>query len=154
MVPFSMNASTLFGEAIKVNRPFQWKYLKAYTSIPEFESAEVRAAPLIKALKGVVYYSNQVVAISNARMTDKDKNRHLARYLFEALQKTAVKEQLDSLGLERVPIEAVLENIRQSDTYMDGIGAANPLISEIVVAIQIRLDELQADIPEIIAGKT
>ena len=28
MSPFSDNAATMFGEAVKISRPFQWKYLK------------------------------------------------------------------------------------------------------------------------------
>ncbi len=37
MTPFSDNAGTLFSEAIKISRPFQWKHLKPYLDIPEFQ---------------------------------------------------------------------------------------------------------------------
>ena len=38
MAPFSDNAGTLFSEATKVSRPFQWKHLKPYTRIDEFQN--------------------------------------------------------------------------------------------------------------------
>ncbi len=68
MTPFSDNAGTLFGEATKISRPFQWKHLKPYLTIPEFERLAKRAVPLLYALRGVVYYSNQVVAINNSKL--------------------------------------------------------------------------------------
>jgi hypothetical protein len=93
-----------------------------------------------------------VVAISNSRLSDKDKNNQLANYLYEAMQKAAVKSKIDSIGMARLPINEVMENIRNSETYLDGIAAAGPLISTIVSALQTRLDEIQADVPVIIAG--
>jgi len=77
MAPFSDNAGTLFSEATKVSRPFQWKHLKPYIGIEEFQSVVKSAQPLFEALRGVVYYSNQVVAINNSKFSDKEKNRQL-----------------------------------------------------------------------------
>ena len=37
MTPFSDNAGILFSEAVKISRPFQWKYLKEYTFVPEYQ---------------------------------------------------------------------------------------------------------------------
>ena len=65
MNPFAENSATLFGEAVKISRTFQWKHCKPYTSIPEFQSMFQRAIPILGVLRGVVYYSNQVVAINN-----------------------------------------------------------------------------------------
>ena len=84
MSPFSDNASTMFGEAVKISRPFQWKHLKAYTSIPEFQELVKRSIPLLSALQGIVYYSNQVVAINNSRLSNPDKPAGRKNYRFQS----------------------------------------------------------------------
>ena len=152
MAPFSENASTLFGEAMKVSRTYEWKHLKRYTTIPEFQNLNRDAVPLLKALSSIVYYSNQVVAISNSSLSEKDKNKQLAIYLYEVLQKARVKASTDTLKGIRIDTDQVLSNIRQSDTYLEGISAASPLINVVVSAIQEGLDKIQADIPYIING--
>jgi hypothetical protein len=150
MSPFSDNAGTLFSEAVKISRPFQWKHLKPYTSVPEFQHLAISSKPLILALQGIVFYSNQVVAINNAKLSDKEKNRQLARYLSEVMEKALKDQKLDSLQLDKLKAAAVLENIRNAETYLDGIAAASPIINNVVLAIQRRLDEIQDEIPLIL----
>ena len=89
--PFSDNAAVLFNEAIKVSRPFQFKNLSTYTDVEEYQTIKEKSLPLIKALKGIVYYSNQIVVIYNSRLTDKQKNMQL-----RARQKHLLTEQQNS----------------------------------------------------------
>jgi hypothetical protein len=153
MSPFSDNAGTLFGEAVKIGRPFQWKHLKEYTSsIPEFVFIIKRAEPLLIALQGIVYYSNQVVAINNSKLSNRDKNKQLARYLSDAMEKALKNQKVDSLQLDRMGAGTVLENIRNAETYLDGIAAASPIVNSVVSAIKRRLDEIQEKIPFILIG--
>jgi hypothetical protein len=152
MAPFSDNAGTLFSEATKVSRPFQWKHLKPYIKIEEFQSVIRMARPLFEALRGVVYYSNQVVAINNSDFSDKEKNRQLSKYLFEALKKAIKDQKLDSLQLDERDAFKVIENIKNADTYLDGIEAAGPIVNGVVVAIQQRLDRVQLSIDPIEAA--
>jgi hypothetical protein len=149
MAPFSDNAGTLFSEATKVSRPFQWKHLKPYTRIDEFQNVVKTAQPLFEALRGVVYYSNQVVAINNSKFSDKEKNRQLSKYLLEALQKVVKDQKLDSLQLDEKDALEVLENIKNADTYLEGIEAAGPIVNSVVVSIQKRLDKIQTAIDPI-----
>ena len=81
MSPFADNTATMFSEATKISQPFQWKYCKPYLSIPEAHQFSAEAIPMLEALHGIVYYSNQVVAINNTKLSDKGKNNQLARYL-------------------------------------------------------------------------
>jgi hypothetical protein len=143
MAPFAENTGVMFAEAAKVSRPFQFKSLRPYTALPEFQKSREQAMPLLRALRGVVYYSNQVVAIGNSKLSDQDKNRQLARYLQDVLNASADQAALDSLGLDQASVQPVLTSIRDSKTYLDGIGAAGPIINAIVMAVQDRLDELQ-----------
>ena len=152
MSPFSDNAATMFGEAVKISRPFQWKYMKAYTSVPNFQDLISRSIPLLGALQGIVYYSNQVVAINNSRLSDRSKNQQLALYLNEVMEKALEEQRIDSLQLGKLNAAPVLENIRNAKTYLDGLAAANPIINSVVLAIQRRLDEIQNNIPLILVA--
>jgi len=152
MAPFSDNAGILFGEAVKISRPFKWKHMKAYlNSTPEFQKLGLKAAPIIQSLSGIVYYSHQVVAINNSQISVKQKNRQLARYLSEILQKASEKVQLDSLGLDKKTLQDVFKKIPTSETYLDAIGEASPIITNVVLTIQNSLDELQDDIAVLVA---
>ena len=118
MAPFSDNAGTLFGEATKVSRPFQWKHVKPYLNIEEFQAILKSARPLFEALRGVVYYSNQVVAINKSKFSDKEKNRQLSKFVLEALKKSIKNQKLDSLQLDEKDALEVVENIKNADTYL------------------------------------
>lgn len=152
MTPFSENAGTLFSEATKISRPFQWKHLKPYITIQEFEQVTEPALSLMEAMRGVVYYSNQVVAINNSKLKDREKNRQLARYIYDAMKKSIQNQKVDSLQLDEMGARTVLENIRDAETYLDGIAAAGPIVNSVVLAIQSRLDEIQAMIDPILLG--
>ena len=149
MAPFSDNAGTLFSEATKVSRPFQFKLLRPYIDIEEFTFVDKAAIPLLEALRGVVYYSNQVVAINNSNFKDREKNHQLARYLQEVLEKARVNQKLDSLQLDEMGTKKIVDNIQNAETYLDGISAASPIINSVVVSILKRLDKIGAAIDPI-----
>jgi len=152
MNPFAENSATLFGEAVKISRTFQWKHCKPYTSIPEFQSMFQRSIPILAVLRGVVYYSNQVVAINNSKLSDRDKNNRLAQYLSETLDKAIENQKFDSLALDKLSTQETFDNIRNAETYLDGIAAASPIVNTVVLSVQNRLDELQNGIPSILSG--
>jgi hypothetical protein len=152
MEPFSDNAGILFNEAVKVSRPFQFKNLALYTDTEEYDRIKAKSRPLITALKGLVYYSNQLVAIQNSHLSERQRNQHLAFYLEEVFSKTKVKKNLDSIGLSQEAVEETLINIRKKDTYLDGIAEADPIINTIVLALFEKLDVIEEDILHVIAA--
>jgi hypothetical protein len=143
LAPFSENSGVMFSDAAKVSRPFQYNYLRPYLDAPEMAFVLKRTAPLLQAFRGVVYYSNQVVAIGNSKLSASDKNRQLVHYLEQVFAQSAADAKLDSLGLDEETMNATFDNIRNAKTYLDGIAAASPIINAVVVAIQNRLDEVQ-----------
>jgi hypothetical protein len=102
------------------------------------------------ALKGIVYYSHQIVVINNSKLKDKQKNEQLALYLHEAFQKVKHKGRIDSLRLNENDVNIVLNDIRNAKKFLDGIAAANPIINTIVLALSDRLDEIDAGVAGII----
>jgi len=152
MTPFSENTGILFGEAVKVSRPFPWKHCRPYLFIPEFNNLILSAKPLFVVLRGVVYYSNQVVAINNSKLSDREKNKMLAIYLSEALDKAMQNQKFDSMALDKLGTQETFDNMRSAETYIDGIAAAGPIVNAVVLAIHNRLDEIQNSIPSILSG--
>jgi hypothetical protein len=152
MTPFSENASILFSEAAKIGRPFKWKHLKVYTDLPEFQNLQRKSVPLIQTLNGIVYYSNQVVAINNSRLEDKEKNKQLVRYLSDVLKKSSRKGRLDSLGFDEQSLKEYKKNIINAETYLGAIQAASPVVNSIVLSLQNSFDEIQNDIAIVITA--
>jgi hypothetical protein len=150
MQTFSDNTNILFNEAVKVSRPFQFKTLSIYTNIEEYEKIKSRSRPLINALKGIVYYSNQLVAISNSSMSEGGKNEQLAIYLEDVFDKVEHKERMDSIGLTQSQIDITLNKIKKAPSYREGIEAADPIVKTIVLSMFDRLDEVEALIDEVI----
>jgi hypothetical protein len=152
MSPFAENTQTFFSEAIKIERPFPHKKLRSYTSIPEVQKLQELAPPVLNALRGIVFYSNQVVAINNSKLSQKDKCRMLANYLNEVMEKALSEKQSDTLQVDLSRARVILDNIRNAPTYMDGLAASEQIINGVVAAILDRIDEIQNQIPLIIAG--
>lgn len=152
ITPFSDNTRILFGEAIIVSRPFQWKYLKPYSAIPEYGAIVEAGVPLKLALRNIVYYSNQVVAINNSGLSEGNKNKQLAIYIADALKKSAADQRYSNLQLNEGDIADMLAEIRRAPKFLDGVGAATPIVHHISLAVHERIDELQDLVPDVVKG--
>jgi hypothetical protein len=147
MSPFAENTATMFAEAAKVGRPVKLNYLKPYFAIPEIQQMRVMAQPVIKGLRGIVMYSNQLVALNMTSKPDKEKNKLLRSYFKEAEAKVADRSKYDSIGITSGMMDSVYAHMEQAETFREGIDAASPLVNAIVLAMQRRLDELDAHLP-------
>jgi hypothetical protein len=152
MAPFAENTAMMFAEAAKVSRPARWTYLKQYYSLPELEGIRVKSTPLIRGLRGIVMYSNQLVSLNMSYKTDAEKNRLLAAYFKEAAAKVANPATFDSIGVSPSMLDSVYASIERAPTFREGIEAASPLVNGVVVALGRRLDELDEAIPLAIAA--
>ena len=152
MAPFSQNAVTMFAEASKVSVSFQFKDLKKYQGLPEMQSLQVKAVPLISTLKALVMYSYQLVALNNAQLKDSEKNRHLAEYIEQARKRAIDRGSLGELGITDAGLDSVLINIRAAPTFMEAIDVAAPLVDAIVYAMTQKLEEISAIVPGVVAA--
>jgi hypothetical protein len=150
MTPFAENTGILFSEATKVSRPVRWTHLKPYSSIPELTELRSRSQPLIRGLRAIVLYSNQLVSLNMSSKSDAEKNRLLAAYFKEAANKVANPAVFDSLGISRSQLDAVFAAIERAPTFREGIEGAGPLVNGIVMALNRRLDEIDEDVPLVI----
>lgn len=147
MTPFAENTAMMFAEAAKVSRPAKWTHLKPYSTITEVRNVQTKSQPLIRGLRGVVMYSNQLVSVNMSSKTDAEKNRLLAAYLREAASKVATTSTFDSLGFAPSMLDTVFANIERAPTFREGIEAAGPLVNGVVLALNRRLDEIDEEIP-------
>ena len=152
MAPFSDNTRILFGEAVIVSRPFQWKYLKPYSAIPEYEAIVEAGIPLKRAMRNIVYYSNQVVAIKTSTLSESDKNEQLAIYIGDILEESISEQRYRDLKLDETDVSAALANIRLAPTFLNGVSAATPIILKVALVVHDRIDELQDLVPGVVKG--
>jgi hypothetical protein len=152
MTPFAQNTALMFAEAAKVGRPPRWDYLKPYYSIPELREIRVRSEPVLRGLRGIVMYSNQLVALNMSTKTDKEKNKLLAAYLREVAAKVADRSRFDSIGVSPSMLDSVFSNIERAATYREGIEAASTLVNAIVLAMLNRLDDVDQAVPIVIGA--
>jgi hypothetical protein len=151
MTPFAENTAVMFAEAAKVSRPARWTYLKPYNDVPSLGVLRMKVAPLIRGLRGVVMYSNQLVSLNMSTKTDKEKNRLLASYFREATAKVANPALFDSLGVSPSMLDTVFTRIERAETFREGIEAGGPLVNAVVLAINRRLDEIDEEVPMVLA---
>ena len=147
MTPFAENTSAMFAEAAKVGRQPKWNYLKPFVNIPEIVRLRQSALPLIRGLRGIVMYSNQIVALNMSAKTDKEKCTLLKMYFKDAEAKIADRARFDSIGVSTTMMDTVYSNIERASTFREGLEAASPLVNAVVLAMQRRLDEIDADLP-------
>ena len=77
MTPFAENTSMMFAQAADVGRRFRTIHLTPYMDVQEVEDIRNHAVPVLKGLRGLVMYSNQVVALNMSTKSDRDKTHCL-----------------------------------------------------------------------------
>jgi hypothetical protein len=152
LAPFAQNTQLMFAEASKVNRPMRWDYLKPYYAIPELREIRLRSEPVIRGLRGIVMYSNQLVALNMSSKSDKEKNQLLSSYLKNVAAKVADRSRFDSIGVSASMLDTVFSDMERAGTFREGIEAASPMINAIVLAMLNRLDEVDQGLPIVIGA--
>jgi len=150
--PFSDNTRIMFGDAIVVSRPFQWQYLKPYTAIAEYDAIVEAGRPLKRSMSGIVYYSNQLMAIKSSSLSETEKNEQLALYIAEALENAVSNQKVGPLQLNESAVRSVLGDIRNADTFLNGVAAATPIVHSVALAAHDRIDEIQDLVPPVVDG--
>ena len=147
MTPFAENTSMMFAEAAEVGRRFRTVYLKPYMDVPEVKDVRIQAEPVLKGLRGLLLYSNQLVALNMSAKSDRDKNALLADYLQQATTRIGGVERLANIGVSAAAFDSTLSSIRAAKTFLDGIGAASPVVNAFVLTLLDGFDSLHAQLP-------
>jgi hypothetical protein len=147
MSPFAENTSMMFAEAADVGRRFRTIYLTPYMNVQEVEDIRNHAVPVLKGLRGLLLYSNQLVALNMSAKSDRDKNALLADYLSQATTRVGGVDKMAKIGVSTAVFDSTLASIRAAKTFLDGIDAASPVINAFVLALLDGLDMLHAEMP-------
>ena len=116
-------------------------------NVPEVNDIRSHSEPVLKGLRGLVMYSNQIVALNMSTKSDRDKNALLADYLQDATSRVGGVDKLAKIGVSTAAFDSTLASIRAAKTFLDGIGAASPFVNAFVIALLDGLDMLHAGLP-------
>jgi hypothetical protein len=94
-------------------------------------------------------YSNQVVALNNAKMKEKEKNVQLVKYLKEATRNIFDR---GIIGIDSTGLSDVFAEITSAETFIEGIAAASPLTDAVVTAMGDDLKAIESAIPAVVAA--
>jgi hypothetical protein len=127
MGPFGENTVQMVGEMQKFNRPAPWVYLKKYQTHPAVSQVGVPLMELRNLMRGIAFYSLQVVAINESRLSEEAKLRELARYL-ESTVRPMIPDDPE-VNFSREDFDGIVREVRTRKTFMDGLSAAQPLVN-------------------------
>jgi len=151
MGPFASNTATLFVEAARIAQPFNWDYLKPYFKPAEYTDIFRRETRMLSGFQAIVMYSNQIVALNNSKLKEKEKNAQLVKYFEETIRKTGDRSVLDSMGITPATLAGVYDDIRAAETFLEGIAAASPLVNAVTVSMETSLDSIRREMPVLFA---
>lgn len=146
MGPFAENTVAMLVDAQKTVQPFEWHYLRQYREGAMADSMQAEADLVRNVFRGIGFYSIEVVALNQARISNRERAARLANYIGEASQPIVSEGGLGEYGITQAKLDSVLANIRAQTTYLDAIGAAHPLVYSIVTFTIARVDTVAAKV--------
>lgn len=144
MGPFAENTASMLVEAHKVVQPMEWNYLRPYRPEAVQDSLLAEVELVRRVFRGIGFYSIQVVALNNAKMSEKQRAAKLADYIETASQPIVDAKDLSNFGLTKAQLDSVLINIRAQDSYLGALSAADPLVYTITSFSVNRIDKVAA----------
>jgi hypothetical protein len=109
------------------------------------ERYEKLTQQVIRMLKGMVAYSLQVVAISEQSIPVEKKVNALADMII-ALERPVLEDDIVQFPMTREEFDAVIKNIRASETYLEALQHSTPLINKFQQHAGNVLDETKAEL--------
>ena len=146
MGPFAENTVSMLSEAQRSVQPFEWHYLHQYREGALADSMQVEAQLVRDVFRGIGFYSIEVVALNQSKLSNKERAARLANYIGEAARPIVKEGDLGEYGIRKSQLDSVLTDIRAQTTYLGAIGAAHPLVYSIVTFTIARVDTVAAKV--------
>jgi len=131
MGPFGENTVAMVGEMQKFNRPAPWVYLKKYQRHPEVVKGMPFLVEMRGLLRGVAFYSMQITALQESRLSEKRRLQELVRYLKEIVRPTLPAETGKDSVFSKEDLDEVVKDVLTRETFLDGLSAAQPLVNAV-----------------------
>jgi hypothetical protein len=146
LTPFADNTFTTIGELQKFEKPAVWVFLRKYRTHPAVLKTVETYAPLRRLLRGIAFYSAQMVSLADASMSEDRKLKELARYLEVVVRPAAADEEASDWGITPADVDRIAAEIRQKKTFLEGVAAAEPLVNASLRYGLKLLDKVDGDI--------
>jgi hypothetical protein len=148
MAPFADNTFTTLGELKRFEKPPVWVHLRKYRVHPMVLKAQEDYRPLARLLRGIGFYSAQLVSIGDSSLSEEKKLKELARYLEVVVRQAAEDEEAADWGITPADIDRIAKEIKAQETFLGGVNAAEPLVSATMRFGLKLLDKLEVDVTE------
>jgi hypothetical protein len=150
MAPFADNTLTTMGELRRFEKPAVWMHLRKYRAHPVVVRAHESYRPLARLLRGIAFYSAQLVSIGDSSLPEKRKLKELARYVQVVVGEAAVERAADddTLAITKADVLRISAEIAGKETFLEGIAAAEPIADAALRYGLTQLDQLDVDIAE------
>ncbi len=142
MGPFAENTITMLAEAQQVVAPLDWNYLREYKDVGVTDSVVVEIELLRRVFRGIGFYSIQVVALNNAKISDHKRAEKLATYIEETTNPIVLSGEIGAFGLTAAHVDSILQKVQAQTTYLGALGAINPLVYAVAVFSIDRVDRM------------
>jgi hypothetical protein len=130
MGPFGENTTTMVNDiqlGLLNKKPL---YIKPYLTGPDVVEFRTRWLDLQKVLRGIVFYSTQVVSLSRSSLKGPERAAMHAQYV-EALTLPLIENKNSDAPLTRADLDAALGSIRSKETLIAALGAAQPMVDAV-----------------------
>jgi hypothetical protein len=135
MTSFSETMLTMVGDIQFGLQGKSWVYLKPYLNSEAVRDAAVGLDKMRGLMRGIVFYSIQVVSINSAEIPESEKCRLLGQYLDEALRpaiKTRSESGRYSVTISLDTFQLVIEEIKSQKKFLEALEKAQPVIDAVV----------------------
>jgi len=148
MSPFADNTVATIGQAAALNKPVVWIQLREYRTHPSVVKAQQSIVPLRRLMRGIAFYSAQVVSLNDSGLPEKKKLAGLARYLKEVVRAAAEDNDAEEWNVKPGDVDRIAAEVEQKETYLEGLAAADPLVNATLqYGIKV-LDRIDQDVAQ------
>lgn len=143
MGPFAENTTSMLAEAQRILQPLPWEHLREYQEVARSDTSIKADVDAVRGIfRGIGMYSIQVVSLNASRLPDERRVGLLAEYFADVLRPVVEAGVESEFGLTRSRVDSTLAAIRQSPDFLSAIGAADPLVYNIVQFAIQRVDRV------------
>jgi hypothetical protein len=105
-------------------------YLRGYGETPEADQMNRMAMKVRQLIRSTISYALEVVALADSRMSGPERAQALGDKL-DSLLRPVVAPPTAPLNLSETELDKVLADVREQESLVGGLNAAQPLINEI-----------------------
>ncbi len=118
-------------------------YLRGYHDTPQLASLEDETDRARMLVRGVIDYTIRLATIGDSHRPESEKATAMADFLQDLLP--AVIEGPDpTLDLTPAQVDTILADVRAQTTFVDALGAAQPVVDEVAIASREIFDDTDA----------